>query len=227
MIELEHVTVQKDGHRIIEDISLTLSRKRTGVIGANGSGKSTFVKLLNGLEAGFSGKVSVDGVDVSQRNALGRVGFVFQNPDNQIVFPMVYEDLAFGLKKSGLSKAEVKDRIEQYLDIFDLLPAVDRRTHELSGGEKQIIALIGVLVMAPDYIVFDEPTTLLDLRNRHRLVAILEQLHQSLIVVSHDLELMRTMDELVWIDGGRIRQHGDPAAVLAHYVQAAEETDAD
>ena len=180
------------------------------------------MKLLNGLETAFSGTITIDGLNVKNTNSLGKVGFVFQNPDNQIVFPIVQEDLAFGLKKSGLSKNQIAAKIDTYLHIFKLTDLSERRTHELSGGEKQIIALIGVLIMEPDIIVLDEPTTVLDLRNRYRLIQRLKQLKQSLIIVSHDLDLMATMDRLIWIDNGTIKNDGSPETILEKYKKFSE-----
>ena len=222
MIELESVSVEKEGRAILNDLTLSLSEKRIGVIGSNGSGKSTFAKLLNGLEAGFTGSVTVDGLDVRDKNNLGKVGFVFQNPDNQIVFPLVHEDLAFGLKKSGLSKDQINSTIDRYLKTFDLCHLLDRRTHELSGGEKQLVALIGVLVMDPQYIVFDEPTTLLDFRNRFQLLKIIDRLEQPLVVVSHDLDLMASMDRLIWFENGSVVDDGEPQKVLKNYTRVSE-----
>ncbi len=217
MIRIEGVTVEKGGRVILDDVTACLADHRVGIVGSNGSGKSTFAKLLNGLETTSRGRVLIDGTPVSDRSSVGKVGFVFQSPDNQIVFPLVGEDLAFGLKKSGLAKDEIRDRVVRYLERFGLFDFTERRTHELSGGEKQLIALIGVLVMEPSVIVLDEPTTLLDLRNRGILLNVLEQLHQKLIMVSHDLELMMSMDHLIWIDQGRIALDGKPADVLRAY----------
>ncbi|MBO6554735.1 MAG: ABC transporter ATP-binding protein [Roseitalea sp.] len=220
MIQLEGVTVRKGDTLILDAISVTLTERRIGIIGANGSGKSTFARLLNGLERPTTGTVRVDGQPTDRKSPLGKVGFVFQNPDNQIVMPLVDEDLAFGLRKSGLSKFEIGARVRSHLDRFGLTHLSERRTHELSGGEKQLIALIGVLVMEPAIIVLDEPTTLLDLRNRRILVSFLERLDQTLIVVSHDLELMASMDRLIWIDERRIRGDGDAGDIVRAYREA-------
>jgi biotin transport system ATP-binding protein len=224
MIKIENVGVSKENKTILAAISVTLTEPRIGIIGSNGSGKSTFAKLLNGLERATTGAVFVNDAPIGKNNktALGKVGFVFQNPDNQIVFPIVVEDLAFGLKKSGLSKQQIQSRITTYLEQFGLRHLLERRTHELSGGEKQLIALIGVLLMEPEIIVLDEPTTLLDLRNRSILLKLLAELPQKLIIVSHDLALMAEMDRLLWIENGNIHQDGSPEAVISAYRQFAE-----
>lgn len=220
MIQLDGVTVRKGDTLILDRVSVDLAERRIGIIGPNGSGKSTFARLLNGLERPTKGRVQVDGEPTDRVSALGKVGFVFQNPDNQIVMPLVDEDLAFGLRKSGLSKSEIGERVRRHLERFGLTHLNERRTHELSGGEKQLIALIGVLVMEPAIIVLDEPTTLLDLRNRRILLALLERLDQTLIIVSHDLELMASMDRLIWIDEGRIRGDGDAGDIVRAYREA-------
>jgi biotin transport system ATP-binding protein len=220
LIRLDGVTVRKGDTLILDTISVDLTERRIGIIGPNGSGKSTFARLLNGLEKPTTGTVHVDGEPTARVSALGKVGFVFQNPDNQIVMPLVDEDLAFGLRKSGLSKSEIGERVQRHLERFGLTHLNERRTHELSGGEKQLIALIGVLVMEPAIIVLDEPTTLLDLRNRRILLTLLDQLDQTLIIVSHDLEMMASMDRLIWIDEGRIRGDGDAGDIVRAYREA-------
>ena len=217
MIEFADVLVEKDGVSVLKDISVRLSERRIGVIGRNGSGKSTFARLFNGIEVPTSGTVTFDGV--SDRKALRRhVGFVFQNPDNQIVYPIVSEDLAFGLKNLKLSAAETEDRIDAILKHFGLDHLRDRFTHQLSGGEKQMIALAGVLVMRPRMIVLDEPTTLLDLWNKRKFMAALDALDQHVVVVSHDLDLLEGFDRVLHIKDGSIVGDGDPASVMTGYV---------
>jgi len=217
VITLQGVGVSKAGREILSDISLTLRERRIGIIGHNGSGKSTFAKLLNGLESCSRGHVAIGDAGASDDRIRRMVGFVFQNPDNQIVFPIVEEDLAFGLKKSGLSKADIAARVADYMERFGISHLKRRFTHELSGGEKQLIALIGVLVMEPGYVVLDEPTTLLDLRNRAMLLKTLRALEQTLVIVSHDLDFMMDMERVVLIHEGRIHADGDPATVIATY----------
>lgn len=223
MISLNNIAVRKGDKTILQDLSLTLIEKRIGIIGHNGSGKSTFAKLLNGLEVCTEGQVIFGNTPSSvNQHMRKKVGFVFQNPDNQIVYPLVEEDIAFGLKKSGLSKAEISSRVEQYLAQFGLPHLIGRLTHELSGGEKQLVALIGVLIMEPQYIVLDEPTTLLDLRNRSMLLKILRDLDQSLIIVSHDLEFMAEMERLILIHEGRVFQDGSPEEVISAYRELSQ-----
>lgn len=219
MIRFENVSVQFDQRRVLENIDLALGEKRIGIIGANGSGKSTFVRLLNGLQTATSGRVLVDDLDPAKdgRKVRRHVGFVFQNPDNQIVYPVVEEDLAFGLKALKLPRDEINRRIDEILGRYDLSDFKTHPSHLLSGGQKQLLAISGVLVMAPRYVVFDEPTTLLDLRNRNRVERAIADLDQTVITVSHDLDLIADYDRVLVIENGRIAVDDRPAIAIARY----------
>ncbi len=219
MISFESVSVARQGRTILGGVSLDLTECRIGIIGANGSGKSTLVRLINGLILPTQGTVRVDGLTTAANVDAVRqkVGFVFQNPDNQIVFPSVAEDLAFGLKNQGLDKHVIDKRVGDILARFDLGDLADRPTYHLSGGEKQMIALLGVLIMEPEVIVLDEPTTLLDRRNSRALLRTLEALDQMLIVITHDLDMLRGFDRVLCLDGGGIHADGAPAEVIAAY----------
>lgn len=219
MIRFENVSVQFDQRRVLENIDLALGEKRIGIIGANGSGKSTFVRLLNGLQTATSGRVLVDDLDPAKdgRKVRRHVGFVFQNPDNQIVYPVVEEDLAFGLKALKLPRDEINRRIDEILARYDLSDFKTHPSHLLSGGQKQLLAISGVLVMAPRYVVFDEPTTLLDLRNRNRVERAIADLDQTVITVSHDLDLIADYDRVLVIENGRIAVDDRPAVAIARY----------
>ncbi|WP_336080020.1 energy-coupling factor ABC transporter ATP-binding protein [Thalassospira sp. CH_XMU1448-2] len=219
MIRFENVSVQFDARRALEDIDLTLSQKRIGIIGANGSGKSTFVRLLNGLQTATSGRVLIDDLDPAKdgRKIRRHVGFVFQNPDNQIVYPVVEEDLAFGLKALKLPKDEINRRVDEILARYDLSDFKTHPSHLLSGGQKQLLAISGVLVMEPRYIVLDEPTTLLDLRNRNRVERAIADLDQTVITVSHDLDLIAGYDRVLVFENGRIVIDDIPANAISKY----------
>ncbi len=220
MIRLNEVRVEKAGRSILRDVTVDLTEQRIGVIGRNGSGKSTFARLLNGLEKPTSGAVRADGVDKAS-DLRRHVGFVFQNPDNQIVYPIVSEDLEFGLKNLKLPKEERDRRIASVLERFGIAHLAERFTHELSGGEKQLVALAGVLVMAPRMIVFDEPTTLLDLRNARRVKAAIDALDEQVVLVTHDLELLADFDRVILIEDGTIGADGAPDTVISRYREGA------
>jgi biotin transport system ATP-binding protein len=220
MIALSGVSVVRGGCTVLADLNLELTERRVGVIGANGSGKSTFVRLLNGLVLPTAGTVRVDGIDTkADAKAVRRkVGFVFQNPDSQIVYPTVGEDLAFGLKHRGLGKVEIAERIAAALARHGLEGFEQRLIHELSGGERQLVALAGVMVMRPEVLVLDEPTTLLDLRNTRRIMAAVEASESQVIMVTHDLGLLAPFDRVLVFHEGRLRADAAPAAAIAAYL---------
>ncbi|WP_299996443.1 energy-coupling factor ABC transporter ATP-binding protein [uncultured Cedecea sp.] len=218
MFEFTEVSVKKDQRFLLQNISTKIDEKRVGIIGLNGSGKSTFAKLLNGLEIPTSGNIHFNGQpDVKARRR--EVGFVFQNPDNQIVYPVVEEDLRFGLKNLRLSQTEMNQRLDEVVTRFKLGPLLNRFAHQLSGGERQMVALAGVLVMKPRVIVFDEPTTLLDLKNKRMLIDAINSLSQQVVMITHDLELLRQFNRVIHIAGGGIKNDGSPDSVLDSYIE--------
>jgi biotin transport system ATP-binding protein len=204
---------------VLRDVDVRLPERRVAVVGANGSGKSTFARLMNGLVLPTQGTVTVDGLDTRKdgRAVRRRVGFCFTNPDAQIVMPTVREDVAFGLRRRGLSKAEVARRVDETLHRFELADHTDHPAHLLSGGQKQMLALASVLVTEPSVLVLDEPTTLLDLRNTQRVAQVLETLEQQVLLVTHDLDLAAGSERVLVFHDGRLVHDGDPAAAVAHY----------
>jgi biotin transport system ATP-binding protein len=195
---------------VLDGLDLQLPEHRIGVVGANGSGKSTFARLLNGLVVPTSGRVLVDGLDTrtSVREVRRRVGFVFQDPDAQIVHPTVAEDVGYGLENQGVPPAERAVRVAEVLERYDLAGHADHPAHLLSGGQKQMLAIAGVLVMRPVRIVFDEPTTLLDLVNARRVARVIAGLPQPVVVVTHDLDLLEGFDRVLVMDAGRVVEDG-------------------
>ncbi|WP_435139535.1 energy-coupling factor ABC transporter ATP-binding protein [Pseudopelagicola sp. nBUS_19] len=220
MIEIKNVTLSYTDHPILHDISLSLSERRVAIIGANGSGKSSFARLLNGLVQPTSGDVLIDGQNTKThgKDIRQRVGFVFQNPDNQIVFPIVEEDLAFGMKNLGFPKDIIKRKTNDILARYDMSDLREHPAHLLSGGQKQLLAISGVLVMEPDYIVLDEPTTLLDLRNKRRISEAIHALDQTVILASHDLDLLHDFNRVIVFDEGCIVADDVPASAIPFYV---------
>jgi biotin transport system ATP-binding protein len=204
---------------VLRDVSVTLSEQRVGVIGANGSGKSTFVRLLNGLVLPSQGTVSVHGLDTRKqgREVRRRVGFCFTDPDAQIVMPTVAEDVAFGLRRRGLGKAEVAARVRATLETYGLADHADHPAHLLSGGQKQLLALSSVLVTDPDVLVLDEPTTLLDLRNAAVVQRVVRDLPHQVVLVTHHLDLLDGFDRVLVFDQARLVYDGQPDAAAAFY----------
>lgn len=222
MIEIQNVSLTLDDNPILHEVTLTLTEKRIAIVGSNGSGKSSFARLLNGLRTPSEGRVLVDGYDTQTegRKVRRRVGFVFQNPDNQIVFPIVEEDVAFGLKNLRVPVAEREQMVDEVLNRYGLLSKRKQPSHTLSGGQKQLLAIAGVLVMKPAYVVLDEPTTLLDLRNKLRVSQAIDGLDQTAIMVTHDLDLVENFDRVIVFDQGRIIADDVPNKALRRYVEA-------
>jgi len=210
VIEIQDVThvygEQTTARTVLRDVSVRLAEQRVGVIGANGSGKSTFVRLLNGLVLPTSGSVRIDGLSTADegREVRRRVGFCFTDPDAQIVMPTVAEDVAFGLRRRKLPRGEVEARVAQALTAYGLDGHADHPAHLLSGGQKQLLALASVLVTEPDLLVMDEPTTLLDLRNARHIADVVATLPQQVVLVTHHLELLEGFDRVLVFDEARL-----------------------
>lgn len=219
MIEVSGVSHAFGDRVVLHEVSAQLDEQRIGVIGANGSGKSTFVRLLDGLVLPDRGEVRVDGLDVRRhlREVRRRVGLVFTDPDAQIVMPTVAEDVALGLRRAGLTPEAVRGRVECILDRLGLSELADRPAHLLSSGQKQLLALASVLVTRPSTVICDEPTTLLDLRQARRIAAVLHSLPQRLIVVTHDLDLLTGFDRVLVFEDGRLVDDDSPEQALASY----------
>jgi biotin transport system ATP-binding protein len=224
-IELTGVGHTYGTRTVLDDVTVRLTERRVGVIGANGSGKSTFARLLNGLVVPTEGTVTVDGLDTRKatRAVRRRVGFVFQDPDAQIVHPTVAEDVAFGLENMGVPAAERAERVADVLTRYGLAGHADHPAHLLSGGQKQLLAIAGVLVMRPARIVLDEPTTLLDLLNARRVARLVAELDQSVVVVTHDLPLLEAFDRVLVFDAGRLVADDSPAGAIATYLSLMAE----
>jgi biotin transport system ATP-binding protein len=219
MIELDGVSHRYGDRLVLRDVTVRLPERRIGVIGANGSGKSTFARLLNGLVLPTRGRVTVAGHDTRRDGAAvrRRVGFVFTDPDAQIVMPTVAEDVAFSLRRLRLGSSERDRRVHEVLDRFDLGDHADQPAHLLSGGQKQLLALASVLVTEPEVLVCDEPTTLLDLRNSERVAALLRDLQQQVVLVTHHLDLLDGYDRVLVVDEGRLVHDGTPVSAVPFY----------
>ncbi|TFC09912.1 ABC transporter ATP-binding protein [Cryobacterium algoritolerans] len=218
-ITFDGVSHSYGDRNVLRDIRLDLSEHRIGVVGANGSGKSTLVRMINGLITPTRGTVTVDGLNVARnaREVRRQVGFIFTNPDNQIVMPTVQEDVAFTLRRRGLSREQVAERTAAALDRFGLSAHADHPAHRLSGGQKQLLALAAVLVAEPKIVVADEPTTLLDARNARRITDLLREMSQQVIVVTHQLDLLAGFDRVVVIEEGEVAFDGAPDSALDAY----------
>ena len=204
---------------LLDAVNLRLEEQRIGVIGANGSGKSTLLRLVNGLIQPTTGTVAVDGNDTVRavRKVRRNVGFVFTDPLSQLVMPTGREDVELSLRRSVRNGTERRGTAEAALQRLGLLHLADQSIYELSGGERQLMALAAVLAVAPKVLVLDEPSTLLDLRNRELLRRTLAGLDQQIILSTHDLDLALDMDRVLVIQDGRVAFDGAPADAVAAY----------
>lgn len=223
-----HIEVEQVSHRydsgpvsrlVLDRVSLDLHHSRIGIVGHNGSGKSTFVRMLNGLIIPSEGSIRVDGIDVARepKRVRAMTGFLFTDPDSQIIMPTVGEDVAFGLRKSGLSRDEIGTRVDDLLARFGLDGHRDHPAHLLSGGQKQLLALASVLITEPKLIIMDEPTTLLDIRNARMIGRVVAGLDQTVVMATHHLYLLEDFDRVVVFDQGRVICDDVPAVALDAY----------
>jgi biotin transport system ATP-binding protein len=202
---------------ILSDLTLSLTEARIGIIGRNGSGKSTLLRLIAGLVAPTAGSVTVDGIDPARdrKAMLARLGILFQNPDQMILFPTVAEELAFGLRQQGHPDAEARARAA--LAAEGRADWADRPISALSQGQRQWLCLLSVLLMGPHTILLDEPFAALDLPTAARLTRRLAALPQRLITISHAPAAVATCDRILWLEAGRIRADGPPEQVLPDF----------
>jgi len=219
MIRLDSVSHSYGDRRVLNDITLELKEHRIGIVGGNGSGKSTLARLCNGLVIPTKGLVTVENHDTARelKDVRRLVGFVFQDPDLQIIMPTVGEDLAFSLRPARLPKQEVDDRVDLWLERYALASHKGHPAHLLSGGQKQLLAIAAILITDPQILIFDEPTTLLDLKNTRRIMDVVSGLSQQVIVVTHDLEFLTDFDRVIVLDQGRVAYDDTPGPALSAY----------
>jgi biotin transport system ATP-binding protein len=212
-------TVTYAGRTALHPLTLALSEPRIGVVGLNGSGKTTMARLINGLVKPTGGTVTVAGLDTmaDEAAARGKTGFIFQNPQHQMILPILAEDIAFGLKNRGFDKAEIAARTEAVLARFGISHLARRRVHELSGGETQLGAIASVLVTGPDLLILDEPTNQLDLKNRALIERTVAGLPEQVLVITHDLALLEGFDRVLVFHEGRLAADDRPAEAIRAY----------
>ena len=204
------------GKVILAGLDLHLTEARIGIVGRNGSGKTTLLRLLAGLVAPTSGLVRVATLDPAKerRAMLSRLGILFQNPDHQILFPTVGEELAFGLTQMGQSAAEAKAAARGVLTQEGRAHWEGAATHTLSQGQRQYLCLLAVLAMRPATLLLDEPFAALDLPSQLRLRRRLAGMSQQVITISHDPEAVTGCDRVIWLEAGRVRADGEAGPVL-------------
>ena len=219
VLKFESVTLSKEGRQIIGPIDLSLRQRRIGIVGQNGSGKSTFARLLAGLIAPDNGTVTLGGVDVfkDRKAALRAIGVIFQNPDHQIIFPTVQEEIAFGLQQLGMDKTAASNRALDVLAAHGRADWANRNTHILSQGQRHYLCLMAVLAMEPALIVLDEPYAGLDIPTSMGLHKKLGELAQSLVLITHDPAALRDFDRVIWLQDGKVFKDGPATEVLAAF----------
>lgn len=221
MIEFKDAAVvaPDTGVPILHPTSLELTEQRITIIGANGSGKSTLARLINGLALPVSGQVLVDGLDTRKHGARVRrkVGFLFTDPTAQLIMPTALEDVMLSLRRIIRNRDERTKAALAALEDIGLGDKGDVSVNSLSGGQRQLLALAGVLTTTPTIVVADEPTTLLDLRWKAHVSALLQSLPIQLIEVTHDLEAATRAQRTLVIDEGAVVFDGNPVDAVAHY----------
>lgn len=223
MIALNGASVTLQGREVIAPLTLSLSEPRIGIIGRNGSGKTTFLRLIAGLIAPSSGSVTVQGANPDDRRAmLTQIGIVFQNPDAQILFPTVIEEMAFGLRQIGHTAAQASAAALALLAQEGRSHWADAPTHTLSGGQRHYLCLMAVLAMGPKTLLLDEPFAGLDLPTQIRLHRRLAGLSQRVITISHDPSSLQGADRVIWLEDGRVAADGPPSAVLPAFTDAMQ-----
>jgi biotin transport system ATP-binding protein len=218
-VTFENVSFSRHGKRVLGPLDLSLTERRIGVVGRNGSGKSTLVRLACGLLAPDKGEIRINGEDVysDRAAALDNIGIIFQNPDHQVIFPTVAEEIAFGLQQKGQNKATAHLNARVLLRQHGRGHWAERSTQALSQGERHYLCLMAVLVMAPRVLLLDEPYAGLDIPSSMQLHRALDALDQQVILVSHDLAVLEGYDRVLWVEGGEVVEDGAPKAVLKKY----------
>lgn len=204
---------------ILKDIQLEFSENESiGLIGANGVGKSTLLKLLVGLYTDFTGNIWVEGIPVEKRmlsKVREKIGYVFQDSDNQLFMSTVYDDVAFAPRNYGFSEKETELRVDRALEMVHITHLKRKHTYQLSGGEKKLVSIATILSMTPDIILMDEPSIALDPGNRRNLIHILNDFSHLKVIASHDLDfIMDTCDRVILMNEGRIVKDGSKEEIL-------------
>ena len=218
-IDLENVTLSRGATTVFDGLTLSLAERRIGLIGDNGAGKSSLFRLICGLDAARDGAVSVCGHDVVRERAAlpALVGLMFQNPDDQIIFPTVAEELAFSLSPSGVSRKEARARARDFLASRGLAAWADRAVEGLSQGQRQHVCLLALLIAAPRVLLLDEPFASLDLPGQASLAADIDATDQQVVVSTHVLAHVRHFERVIWLERGRVRGDGPGETVCAAY----------
>lgn len=222
LLKIEHLSFayEKD-EQVLNDINFVAhDGESIGIIGANGIGKSTLMKLLVGLNLNYKGILEVAGHSVDKKNlnhVREHIGYVFQDSDSQLFLSTIEDDVAFGPQNYGLSDEEVEKRVAEALEKVHITELRKKHTYKLSGGEKKLASIATILAMEPDIIIMDEPSIALDPRNRKNLIKILNEIKSLKLITSHDLDfIMDTCERTVLLDDGHIIADGPSTDILSN-----------
>lgn len=225
MIRTENLCFSySEGQKVLDHVNIHIKKGEfVAILGHNGSGKSTLAKHFNALLIPESGKVYADGIDTCDEDKLfdvrQKIGMVFQNPDNQIVAAIVEEDVAFAAENLGVPSQEIRERVDWALEVVGLSEFATYAPHLLSGGQKQKVAIAGILAMKPDCIVLDEPTAMLDPKGRRDVMKTLRKLNGdgiTIILVTHNMDEAAQADRIIVMSDGNVIRKGTPREVFAH-----------
>ena len=205
--------------KVLENINFQLKKgESVGLVGANGVGKSTLLRILVGLNTGFQGDVMVNNIPLEKKNLKTirkNVGYVFQDADSQLFMSTVFDDVAFAPRNYGMSEAEVNEKTMEALKVVHIEQLKDKQIYKLSGGEKKLASIATILSTEPDVILMDEPSVALDPKNRRNLINILNRLNQAKIIASHDLNMiMDTCERTILLSDGKIIKEGNTKEIL-------------
>lgn len=208
-----------DGHQVLKNVNCTIRKgEKVALIGPNGAGKSTFMSLLNGVSTPTKGKIAISGLAVSKENFVKirrKVGIVFQDPDDQLFCPTVFDDVAFGPLNLGLPKEEIRQRVKEALETVGLEGFDERSSFHLSFGERKRLALATVLSYQPDVLVFDEPSTNMDPLNRRKLINWLQNSDRTMLLCTHDLDIaLDVCDRCLVLSEGHFVADGAATIIL-------------
>lgn len=218
-IRLSALSYAVQGKTLLDGVDLTFSARRIGLIGRNGSGKTTLLRLIAGLIAPSAGTIRLGSIDpfADRKAALAKIGILFQNPDHQILFPTVEEELAFGLVQQGQTQAAALLAANARLQAENRADWAKRAVSTLSHGQKQWLCLQAVLLMQPETLLLDEPFAALDLPTEARLRRQLDRLPQRLITIAHRPQDLADCDEVLWLEGGQVTRFGAATGVLRQF----------
>lgn len=222
MVKIENLDVSyPDGQQALGKISFDIEKDETvGLIGSNGAGKSTLLKTMVGILLPEQGSIEIGGVPVLKKN-LKRIrekaGVVFQNPEDQLFMSNVYDDIAFGLRNMGINEPEIKDKISTVLSALGIERMLDHNSSRLSGGEQRLVAIATVMVMEPELVLFDEPTSFLDPRTRRKLIKLLKEYKVTKLIATHDLDMaLELCDRVIILKEGRLFEQGSARELLSN-----------